>query len=110
MINLEIQYKIANVNINLFLLMLSFLTFQHEHPVLVKEHNHDGSQVGVGVAKMKADLREKAKNSRARPAQLLASELSSSTVSDGVKANCGRVETMKSIFSKKHKDNHRERG
>ena len=41
----------------LFLLMFSF---QHENPVLVKEHNHDASQ--VGVAKMKADLSEKAKN------------------------------------------------
>ena len=103
MINIEIQYKIANVNINLFLLMLSLLTFQHENPVLVKEHNHDASQVGVGVAKIKADLREKAQNSRARPALLLASELSSSTVSDGVKANCGRVETMKKMIRRKQR-------
>ena len=74
-------------------LLFCIFYFQNNNPELVKEHSHESSLTTVEVAKLKASLKEKGTSSRGRPAQILATKLSG--VNDEVRAECGRVESIK---------------
>ena len=67
--------------------------FQNENPRLTKPHSHERDDTAVGVAKVKAAMKDHTRVSRERPVQIFASHVAS--VPDNIRADLGNKESVK---------------